>query len=795
MTDGIELTIAGALVTDDGRSIARMDSKARKLLNVIAGDILEIKGKRRSTAAVVGQSPQQDEGLDFVRIDGFIRQNLGVGIGDKVFVKKAEVADAEKVVLAPPPQQKAPITPDFAEYAKARLENKPLTKGDAVPIPMLGYVFPLVVAQVVPHGIVKVTRSTEVVVKTEPVSDSIVKIADVHYEDIGGLKNEILKIREMVEYPMRYPELFERLGIEPPKGVLLFGAPGTGKTMLAKAVANESEAHFIDISGPELVSKFVGESEEKLREIFNEAKEKAPTVIFMDEIDAIAPKREDVTNEVERRMVSQLLTLMDGIASRGQVIVIGATNRPNAIDPALRRPGRFDRELEIGVPDRNTRKEILQIHTRNMPLAKDVNLDELANITHGYTGADLSALAREAAMVELRKIFPKIPDKKKVPNEILMGLSVQRADFMEASGSIQPSALREVFVERPNVHWTDVGGLEDVKNQLKEAVELPIKNPQAFEKMGIRPIHGVLLVGAPGTGKTMLAKAVATERESNFISIKGPEILNKYVGESEKALREVFRKAKMAAPCIIFIDEIDSIAGARGGDSSDSFVSERVVASLLTEMDGMQEMKNVIVIAATNRPDIMDPALLRPGRFDKIIEIPLPDEKARLDIFKVHTKRMPLAKDVVLEDLAKGTLNYTGAEIENIVREAGMTTIRRKLKNIPGDVERGDALKMSTEKMSLEKEFSQDELMKMTEGYDKEELAGLIKAVETSIKQGKKSVTLEDFKNEIREHPIPTLYVTMGDFKAALKEVKPAIPKEVAERIKRFKDEPENMYR
>ncbi len=718
MVEGIELTVAGALVTDDGRGIARVDSKARKLLNVIAGDVIEIKGKRRSTAAMVGQAPQVDEGLDFIRIDGFLRQNLGAGIGDKVFVKKAEVVDAEKVVLAPPPQQKAPISPDFSEYAKARLENKPLSKGDAVPIPMLGYVFPLIVAQVVPHGIVRVTRNTEIIVKTEPVSDSIVKIADVHYEDIGGLKNEILKIREMVEYPMRYPELFERLGIEPPKGVLLYGAPGTGKTMLAKAVANESEAHFIDISGPELVSKFVGESEEKLREIFNEAKEKSPTVIFMDEIDAIAPKREDVTNEVERRMVSQLLTLMDGISSRGQVIVIGATNRPNAIDPALRRPGRFDREIEIGVPDRNTRKEILQIHTRNMPLAKDVSLDELANLTHGYTGADLSALVREAAIVELRKIFPKIPDKKRVPNEILVELSVNRDDFVEASRNIQPSALREVFVERPNVHWDDVGGLEDPKKELKEACELPIKNPQAFEKMGIRPIHGILLVGAPGTGKTLLAKAVATERESNFISIKGPEILNKYVGESEKAIREVFRKAKMAAPCIIFIDEIDSITMARGEGNGDSMVSERVVASLLTEMDGMQEMKNVIVIAATNRPDIIDPALLRPGRFDKIIEIPLPVETTRLAIFKVHVKHMPRAKDVDLEELAKLTDNYTGAEIENVVREAGMNAIR-----------------------------SQREI------------------------------------------------VTRADFMFAMDEVRPAIPKEVAERIKRFKDEPENMYR
>jgi len=718
MVNGIELTVAGALVTDDGRGIARIDSKARKMLNVISGDIIEIKGKRRSTAAIVWQAHQNDEGLDFIRIDGYIRQNIGVGIGDKIFVTKAEVNDAERVVLAPPQNQRTPISPDFSEYAKNKLENKPLVKGDVVPVPMFGYVFNFIVAQVTPHGVVRVTQNTEVSVKNEPVSESMVRIGDVHYEDIGGLKNEIQKIREMVELPIRYPELFERLGIEPPKGVLLYGPPGTGKTLLAKAVANESDANFIDISGPELVSKFVGESEERLRSIFDEAKEKAPTIIFMDEIDAIAPKREEATNEVERRMVSQLLTLMDGMSSRGQVIVIGATNRQNAIDPALRRPGRFDREIEIGVPDRNSRKEILQIHTRNMPIAKDVNIDELADITHGFTGADITSLAREAAMATLRRILPKILDKRSVPNELLVSLEVTKADFMESFNSIQPSALREVFVERPNVHWNDVGALEDVKAQLKEAVELPIKKPEAFTNMGIRPIKGVLLVGAPGVGKTMLAKAVATERESNFISIKGPELLSKYVGESEKAVRELFRKAKMAAPCIIFIDEIDSIAYTRNGDSSDSMVTERVVDTLLTELDGLGGLKNVIVIAATNRPDIIDPALLRPGRFDKIIEIPMPDEAARLEILKVYLKRMPVAKDVDISELAKATEGYTGAEIENLTREAGMNAIRAN-------------------------------------------------------------------RNQVIKE----------DFDKALREIRPSIPKELAERIKRFKDEPENMYR
>jgi transitional endoplasmic reticulum ATPase len=717
MVNGIELTVASALVTDDGRGIARVDSKARKLLNVTPGDMLEIKGKRRSTAAIVMAAHQQDEGLDFIRIDGWIRQNLGVGIGDRVFAAKANVNNAEKVVLAPRPNQRTPISPDFAEYAKNKLEDKPLVRGDVVPIPMFGYVFNFVVAQVSPHGVVRVTKETDMIVRTEPISESMVKIGDVHYEDIGGLKTEIQKIREMVELPIRYPELFERLGIEPPRGVLLYGAPGTGKTLLAKAVANESDAHFIDISGPELVSKFVGESEEKLREIFNEAKEKAPTIIFMDEIDAIAPKREEATNEVERRMVSQLLALLDGMGSRGQVIVIGATNRPNAIDPALRRPGRFDREIEIGVPDRNARKEILQIHTRNMPL-RGVNLDELADLTHGYTGADLTALAREAAMCSLRKVLPTIIDKKSIPNELLMNLHVSREDFIDAYRSIQPSALREVFVERPNIHWDDVGGLSFVKTQLKEAIEMPIKNPEAFEKMGIRPVKGILLVGAPGTGKTLLAKAVATERESNFISIKGPELLSKFVGESEKATREIFRKARQAAPCIIFIDEIDAIAPTRDGGNGDSFVTERIVDTLLTELDGLSEMKSIVVLAATNRPDMIDPALLRPGRFDKIIEIPMPDDETRKAIFEVHTKRMPLDKGIKLDDLAKLSEGYTGAEIENVCREAGMNAIR-----------------------------------------------------------------------------LNRTIVTKDDFAFAFQEVKPAIPRELSERIRKFKNAPENMYR
>ncbi len=718
MVNIIELTVADALVTDSGKSIARVDGKSRRILDINSGDMIELKGKIKSTAAIVGPAHPSDEGLGFIRIDGYLRQNLGVGIGDKIFVSKAEVKDAEKVTLAPPPSQRPPLSPDFPDYAKRRLEGRPLAKGDSIPIPMFGLVFNFLVVQVVPHGIVKITSNTNLVVKDEPVSESLVKIADVHYEDIGGLDDAKQKIREMVELPIRYPELFERLGIDPPKGVLLYGPPGTGKTLLAKAVANESDANFITISGPELVSKFVGESEEKLREIFKSANEKAPTIIFMDEIDAIAPKREDATNEVERRMVSQLLTLMDGMPPRGQVIIIAATNRPDAIDPALRRPGRFDREIEIGVPNRNSRKTILQIHTRNMPIAKDVDLDELANITHGYTGADMNALVKEAAMATLRIILPNIVDKQSIPAEVLSNLTVTRDNFMEGLKNIQPSALREVFVERPNVHWKDIGGIESVKEEIREAVEMPLKEPQKFEKLGIRAIRGVLLVGSPGTGKTMLARAVATEREANFISIKGPEVLSKYVGESEKTVREIFRKARLAAPCIIFIDEIDAIAHSRTSGEDDTRVTERVVDTMLTEMDGLQELKNVVVLGATNRPEEVDPALLRPGRFDKIIEIPMPDLKARFEILKVHTKKMPLDKDVNLEKISESTENYTGAELENICREAGMNAIRNNRDIVKGE-----------------------------------------------------------------------------DFVKALKEVRPAVPKEVSDRIRRFKEEPDSMYR
>lgn len=534
-----------------------------------------------------------------------------------------------------------------------------------------------------PKDIVVVGPNTEVQLHESPVDVSTIEgvgnLVDVSYEDIGGLKEEVKKVREMIEIPLKRPELFEKLGIAPPKGVLMHGPPGTGKTLLAKAVASESDAHFIAINGPEIMSKYVGGSEENLREYFEEAEENSPSIIFIDELDAIAPKREETNGEVERRTVAQLLTLMDGLKSRGQVVVIGATNRPDSLDPALRRPGRFDREIEIGVPDSEERKEVLEIHTRNMPLADDVDLDKISNTTHGFVGADLESLCKEAAMRVVRRILPEIQNDEEIPKEVMEKIVVTGDDFKNAQKEIQPSALREVLVQIPDIKWSDIGGLENIKQELKEAVEWPLKHPETFQRLGIRPPKGTLLYGIPGTGKTLLAKAVASESEANFISIKGPELLSKWVGESEKGVREVFRKAKQAAPTVIFFDEIDAIAGARSGNDTDSGVTKRVVNQLLTEMDGLEELEDVAIIAATNRPDILDAGLMRPGRFDRHIHVKEPDEEARLAIFNVHTKNMPLAKDVDLKKLAKNTDGYVGADIEAVCREAAMLTLRKTL--------------------------------------------------------------------------------------------------------------------
>jgi transitional endoplasmic reticulum ATPase len=701
-SEDMKLKVAEAFSQSDvGRSIARIDPACMEKLDLLDGDMIEIEG-RKLTATTVASS-QSDIGLGIIRIDGYIRKNAGTSLGEEVTVRKAQVKEAQKVVLAPV-DQKIMIRGDV----RGAFQGRVLSKGDIIvtgirqqQTSMRGSLFDeffrdtmtdvspmgelkLAVVSTKPAGAVKITEMSDVEIQTEPVDvsklEGVKTLVDVTYEDIGGLKEEVKKVREMIEIPLKRPELFERLGISPPKGVLMHGPPGTGKTLLAKAVANESDAHFIAIQGPEIMSKYVGGSEERLREFFEEAEENAPSIVFIDEIDAIAPKREEVSGETERRVVAQLLTLMDGLKTRGQVVVIGATNRPDALDTALRRPGRFDREIEIGVPDSDGRQEVLEIHTRGMPLDEKVDLDEIADTTHGFVGADLEMLCKEAAMRVLRRVLPDIKADEEIPKETLKKMIIQKSDFKEALKEIQPSALREVMVQVPDIKWDDIGGLENAKQELREAVEWPLKYPESFEKFGVTPPRGVLIYGPPGTGKTLLAKAVANESQANFIAVKGPELLSKWVGESEKGVREVFRKARQTAPTVIFFDEIDSIASARSGASSDSGVTQRVVNQLLTEIDGLEELQDVAVIAATNRVDIMDPALLRPGRFDRHVKVDDPDEKARLEIFKVHTKNMPLADDVDLEYLAKNTEKYVGADIEAVCREAVMLTLRDDLK-------------------------------------------------------------------------------------------------------------------
>ncbi|MEM1579352.1 MAG: CDC48 family AAA ATPase [Archaeoglobaceae archaeon] len=749
----IMLKVNQAYPSDSGRGIARLDPDAMMRLQIAPGDVIEIEGKRK-TVAKVWRSPKRDWGKSIIRIDHFTRENAGVGVGDVVKVRKTDYESARVVILAPVKKIEMRVYGiDPGEYLKHQFLKRPLIEGDFIPLvgspAISGFgrygqqnqAVVFVAVKTEPKGVVMIDESTKVVYREHPAKgfEKIGK-AGVTYEDIGGLKEELQKVREIIELPLRYPELFKRLGIEPPKGVLLYGPPGTGKTLIAKAVANEIGASFFTINGPEIMSKFYGESEQRLREIFEEAKQNAPSIIFIDEIDSIAPKREEVTGEVERRVVAQLLTLMDGLEERGQVIVIGATNRIDAVDPALRRPGRFDREIEIGVPDREGRFEILQIHTRNMPLEpkyirefvlealnrvkkniddpkqlKDLDfateevkkleneaeiekairaiiplellgeveaeivramLKKLADQTHGFVGADIEAFCKEAAMKALRRYLPKIDlEADEIPIEILESMKVKWEDFIEALKEVEPSAMREVLVEIPKITWEDVGGLEDVKREIIEAVEWPLKFPEKFQKFGIKPPKGVLLYGPPGTGKTLIAKAVANESEANFISIKGGELLSKWLGESEKAVRKIFRKARQVAPCIVFFDEIDAIAQMRGIDEGSRAV-ERVLNQLLIEMDGLEELHGVVVIGATNRPDILDPALLRPGRFDRLVYVRPPDKKSRLAIFKIHTKNMPLAEDVDLEELAELTEHYVGADIEAICREAVMLAIR-----------------------------------------------------------------------------------------------------------------------
>ncbi len=691
--NALSLKVLEAYTRDVGRGVARIDYDSMDTLNASTGDVIEIKGKRRTVAKCLPLYPS-DEGKGIIRIDGLGRNNAGIAIGDTITVRKIKAVAAEKIVVAP----LEAIPPIDERYLADALESVPLIKGDNVMVPYFGGRLTFQVIGVTPAAdAVLVTQKT--VFHIAEKGETLRGVPQVTYEDIGGLTDEIKKVREMIELPLRHPEIFEKLGVEAPKGVLLYGPPGTGKTLLAKAVANESNAHFISISGPEIMSKFYGESEARLREIFKEAREKSPSIIFVDEIDSIAPKREEVTGEVERRVVSQMLSLMDGLEARGKVIVIAATNRPNAIDPALRRPGRFDREIEIKVPDKKGRKDILNIHTRNMPLVSEendsnyVNVDKIAAVSHGYVGADLEYLCKEAAMKCLRRLLPELNmEDEKLPPETLDKLIVNNEDFQKALIEITPSGMREVFIENPDVKWDDIGGLKEVKQQLQEAVEWPMKYPALYDKLGHKMPRGILLHGPSGVGKTLLAKAVATESEANFVSVRGPELLSKWVGESERGIREIFRRARQASPCVIFFDEVDSIAPIRGA-GAETAVTERVVSQLLTELDGMENMHGVIVLAATNRADMIDPALLRPGRFDKIVQIPMPDKDSRRQILEINAKNIPVVTDkneidyVNLDKIADITDGMSGADVAAIANTAVSIVIHECLDKQPSKEE------------------------------------------------------------------------------------------------------------
>ncbi len=815
----LKLKVAEAIQDDVNKGIVRIDSSALQEIGIRPGEVVEIEGERK-TAAITDRAYPGDIGLSIIRMDGIIRKNCKTGIGEIINVVPVQVKEAKKIIIAP--ARKDVVIKASPQIFKQGLLGRALVKGDIVSLggtkrrrtttsdnPFFEDVFSLldesimgfgfggfgdikfIVADTNPKQAVIVTDQTEVVFNPEAVEITEELAPEVAYEDIGGLDEEIKKVREMVELPLKHPEIFERLGVEPPKGVLLHGPPGTGKTLLAKAVANETNSHFILINGPEIMSKFYGESEANIRKKFEEAEKNAPSIIFIDEIDAIASKREETRGEVERRVVAQLLALMDGLQSRGKVVVIAATNVPNILDPALRRPGRFDREIEIGVPGKKGRLDILKIHTRNMPLDKNVNLNELVDLTYGFVGADAASLAKEAAMIVLRKILPdlRLKEEEPIPKDILETLRITQKDFKDALKVVRPSALREVLVEIPDVKWSDVGGLENVKQELKEAVEWPLKNPGSFKRLGVKPPKGILLYGAPGTGKTMLAKAVANESDANFILVKGPELLSKWVGESEKAVREIFKKARQVSPTIIFFDEIDSLAPRRGL-SSDSHTSERVVNQMLTEIDGLEDLHDVVVIAATNRPDIVDTALLRPGRFDRMILTPVPDEKTRLEIFKVHTKNMPIMSKNISEKFQEAVTSLSKKIFEKHLSELSADENKNK----------GEIKLLKRFKRLIYQRISENN--KNKKGFDSKKLIAILKEIDENVNRDLAEMTKKtegyagaDIESVCREAAIFALRenisskeITMKHFNKAMDKVMPSITKEVEKAYEDVKD-------
>jgi transitional endoplasmic reticulum ATPase len=726
-----------------GRGVALVDPNVMEKFDLATGDVIEIRGARKKTFVLLWSSQSSDYGRGLIRIDGYTRNNIGIGIDDRVNIQKVtDVTKAEQVILSP--TEELNIV-GLEEHLPELLDGRVVAKGDMIPLNIMGRKIGFVITSISSDAAASLVDSnlTEFIIGSVPKASSGGGVPRITYEDIGGLKNEVQKVREMIELPLRHPEIFERIGIEAPKGVLLFGPPGTGKTLLAKAVANETNANFYSIGGPEIMSKFHGESEERLRDTFKQAQENSPSIIFIDEIDSIAPKREEVSGDVEKRVVSQLLTLMDGIEGRGKLVVIGATNRPNALDPALRRPGRFDREIEIGIPDEQGRYDILLIHTRGMPLTEDVNLESIAKVTHGFVGADLEALSKEAAMRSLRRVLPEINmEQSKIPLEVLNKIKITNEDFQNALKDVQPSAMREVQIQRPNVKWDEIGGLIEVKEELAEAIEWPLKHADLFNQADVKPPKGLMLYGPPGTGKTMIAKAVATTSEANFISVKGPELLSKWVGESEKGVREIFRKARQAAPCIVFFDELDAVAPKRGRSEGDAHVTERVISQMLTEMDGLVDLKGVVVIGATNRPDIIDEALLRPGRFDRILEVPFPDKKAREDILKIHTRRKPLDNTIDMYKLVELTNGFTGADIAAIVNAAAMSAIKEHVATITGTNSNQQEGEKTTTAVKIDEQEQNG--AKSQAGEHKEEKQGLkitMKHFETALQKIKKKTT------------------------------------------------------